>query len=100
MQIAAKEIVLVFSGKVVHRTQLLEENALSASDLQMSLQVERDLLQIPAWKKSGDKSETTDYVNHSCDPSCGMLDSVTVSALRDIDIGDEITIDCKSPESQ
>eukprot|EP00474_Spongospora_subterranea_P007467 CRZ07925.1 hypothetical protein [Spongospora subterranea] len=93
MEFRAGDKVLVFSGKVVHRTQLLEEGALSARDLQMSLQVDSDLVQIPAWKESGDFSETTDYINHSCDPSCGMLDSVTVVALRDIELGEEITID-------
>ncbi|XXQ34806.1 SET domain-containing protein [Plasmodiophora brassicae] len=93
MAFRAGEKILVFSGKVVHRDQLLEPGALSARDWEMSLQVHQDLWQIPAWKESGDKCETTDYVNHSCDPSCGMLDSVTVVAIRDIQEGEEITID-------
>lgn len=33
------------------------------------------------------------YVNHSCDPSTGFLDSTTLVALRDLQKGDEITFD-------
>ncbi|RHY64743.1 hypothetical protein DYB38_006010 [Aphanomyces astaci] len=87
------EIVLMFSGKIVHKDTLLERGAMTPRDFEMSLQVQRDLWQIPAWKETGDKIETSDYINHSCDPSCGMLDSVTVVAIRDLHPGEEITID-------
>ncbi|KAH9101265.1 hypothetical protein LEN26_015779 [Aphanomyces euteiches] len=87
------DIVLMFSGKIIHKDHLLERNAMTPRDFEMSLQVHRDLWQIPAWKETGDKCETSDYINHSCDPSCGMLDSVTVVAIRDLYPGEEITID-------
>ncbi|OQR97584.1 3-deoxy-D-manno-octulosonic acid transferase [Achlya hypogyna] len=92
-KIQAGETVLVFSGKVVHKDQFLESGAMTARDFEMSLQVHKDLWQIPAWKETGDKIETSDYINHSCDPTCGMHDSVTVKAIRDIYPGEEITID-------
>ncbi|EQC39346.1 hypothetical protein SDRG_03550 [Saprolegnia diclina VS20] len=92
-KIQAGEIVLVFSGKVIHKDQFLESGAMTARDFEMSLQVHKDLWQIPAWKETGDKIETSDYINHSCDPTCGMQDSVTVIAIRDVYPGDEITID-------
>ncbi|ETV83200.1 hypothetical protein H257_03987 [Aphanomyces astaci] len=91
--IKAGEIVVVFSGKIVHRNEVSEPGAISKRDLEMSLQVAPDLWQIPSWKESGEKYDTSDFINHSCDPSCGMWDSVTVVAIRDIHPGDEITID-------
>ncbi|KAG9402295.1 hypothetical protein AC1031_006922 [Aphanomyces cochlioides] len=91
--IKANEIVVVFSGKVIHRDQLAEEGAFSKRDFEMSLQVAPHLWQIPSWKESGEQYDTSDFINHSCDPSCGMRDSVTVIAIRDIHPGDEITID-------
>lgn len=45
MAFRAGEKILVFSGKVVHRDQLLEPGALSARDWEMSLQVHQDLWQ-------------------------------------------------------
>lgn len=33
------------------------------------------------------------YVNHSCDPSCGLKTSVTLKAIRRIQRGEEITFD-------
>ncbi|KAF0700089.1 Aste57867_9368 [Aphanomyces stellatus] len=91
--IRAGDIVVVFSGKIVHRDQMSEPGAISKRDFEMSLQVAPHLWQIPSWKESGEKCDTSDYINHSCDPSCGMKDSVTVVAIRDIHPGDEITID-------
>ncbi|RHZ24946.1 hypothetical protein DYB31_003118 [Aphanomyces astaci] len=44
------EIVLMFSGKIVHKDTLLERGAMTPRDFEMSLQVQRDLWQIPAWK--------------------------------------------------
>jgi len=33
------------------------------------------------------------FINHSCEPNCGIRGEVTFVAMRDIDIGDELTID-------
>ncbi|RHY23634.1 hypothetical protein DYB32_009110 [Aphanomyces invadans] len=44
------DIVLMFSGKIVHKDTLLESGAMTPRDFEMSLQVQRDLWQIPAWK--------------------------------------------------
>jgi SET domain-containing protein len=33
------------------------------------------------------------YVNHSCDPNCGIKDKVKLVAMRDIKRGEEITFD-------
>jgi len=44
------QIVVVFSGKIVHRDQMLEPGAISKRDFEMSLQVSPNLWQIPSWK--------------------------------------------------
>lgn len=33
------------------------------------------------------------YVNHSCDPNCGLRGEITGVAMRDIEVGEEITMD-------
>jgi SET domain-containing protein len=35
----------------------------------------------------------SDYINHSCDPNIGMLDSLTVVAIKDVPNGSELLID-------
>ena len=37
--------------------------------------------------------EPVDYMNHSCEPNCGVRGSVVVVARRDIDVGEELTFD-------
>ncbi len=42
---------------------------------------------------SSSKKEITDFINHSCDPNSGLLDAITIIAIKDIEKGSEITID-------
>lgn len=35
----------------------------------------------------------TRFTNHSCNPNCGLKDAVTLVAIRDIETGEELTID-------
>jgi uncharacterized protein len=49
--------------------------------------VATNLWQIPIQK------ESSDYVNHSCDPNAGLIDSTTLVAMRDIEPDEEITFD-------
>jgi hypothetical protein len=46
-----------------------------------------------------DDFEDADYINHSCTPNCGIKNKLQVVAMRDIDIGEEITIDYAMMES-
>lgn len=39
------------------------------------------------------------YVNHSCEPNAGIKGSVRLYALKNINIGDEITIDYSTTET-
>ena len=40
------------------------------------------------------------YVNHSCDPNCGIRNSTTLVAMRPIHPGEEITFDYAMTEQQ
>ena len=33
------------------------------------------------------------YVNHSCDPNCGIKDKMSLVAMKSINVGEEITFD-------
>jgi len=46
----------------------------------------------------GDR-EDADVVNHSCNPNCGVVDSLKFVAMRDIRAGEEITVDYAMTES-
>jgi hypothetical protein len=37
--------------------------------------------------------DMSDYINHSCDPNLGMIDAITLFAVRDIAAGEELVID-------
>ncbi|CAI5479959.1 unnamed protein product [Closterium sp. Yama58-4] len=85
------DTVLVFAGRVVGLDYLLASDERTR---QLSLQVNDGLWQVPHTRP-----ETPDFINHSCDPNCGMEDSVTVVALRDIAPGEEVSIDYGSINS-
>ncbi len=43
--------------------------------------------------------EEADFINHSCDPNCGIKGSLKIVATRDIEPGEEITFDYAMSES-
>jgi hypothetical protein len=88
--LARKTPVVVFAGKVVSGSQVVE---LSPRDQQMSLQVSKDLWQIPCSQNGVIMFESGDFINHSCNPNCGMFDSTTVVTMRDVAPGESLTID-------
>ena len=48
--------------------------------------------------KEGDFEEA-DFINHSCNPNCGIKDKLRIVAMRDIRTGEEVTIDYAMMES-
>ncbi|KAG2428895.1 hypothetical protein HYH02_014217 [Chlamydomonas schloesseri] len=86
--LARGEVLLYFGGKVVGRGEVLKVQRRTPT--MHFIQVAPALWMVPI---PGAGSESPDYINHSCDPCCGMLDSVTVVAMRDIAEGEELTID-------
>lgn len=54
------------------------------------LQVDDDLYFVAT---TDDELEDADYLNHSCDPNCGVKGSLQFVAMREITAGEEITFD-------
>lgn len=48
---------------------------------------------------SEDELEDTDFINHSCNPNCGIKGKIRIVAMRDIELGEEITFDYAMSES-
>ena len=81
--IRAGEVVLIWGGTAWTRAQLAAGEVPPCS---FSF-VEDDIL------LAGPEDGLDYFVNHSCDPSVWMADSITVVARRDIESGGEITGD-------
>ena len=43
--------------------------------------------------------EDADYLNHSCEPNCGIKDKLKIVAMRNIHLGEELTVDYAMMES-
>ncbi len=83
--IAAGEVVAAFGGRCLTR---LEFDLLPVGQQVRSIQIEETLfLAAPV------EPEPADFINHSCDPNCGMRGSTIVVALRDVEVGDVISYD-------
>lgn len=79
-QIARGQRILEFQGRVLKTNELTDD--------MLAMQVGPD-----DWLCS-DGTLLDDCVNHSCDPNAGFLDgSPVLFALRDIEVGEEITWD-------
>jgi hypothetical protein len=74
-----------FGGHVVDRETL---ETFPTDRQNRSIQIDDDLFMLSAVAP-----EPGDMVNHSCDPNCGILGSVLVVAMRDIEPGEELTFD-------
>jgi hypothetical protein len=83
--IRAGETVAAFGGRCITRDEL---DLLSAGQQRRSVQIDDELFLAGA-----PEPEPADFVNHSCEPNCGMKGSVLVVALRDIEAGEELTYD-------
>jgi len=82
------EVVLVFAGKLVTKQELEQY---PAHVLHLTLQVHYNLFQAP--DLTVDSLQISDYINHSCDGNCAMLDATTMIAFRDIEVNEELTFD-------
>lgn len=60
------------------------------------IQIDDDLF-FGATKNS--ELEPCDYINHSCDPNCGIKGALKIVAMRNIKAGEEITFDYAMSES-
>ena len=83
--IAAGETVVGFGGSVT-TIDILE--TLSADQQHRSIQVADELYLTPSSNR-----EAGDMINHSCEPNLGLLGSIVLVAMRDIEVGEELTFD-------
>ncbi len=72
------EPIIVFGGPVLHRSQV------NFSDYH---------LQIGEALYLGSSGDADDFINHSCAPNAGFCDGLTLVAVRDIAIDEEVTWD-------
>lgn len=81
------EKVIVFGGYVMTSNQF---ESLPVELKHYPFQIDNDLF-FGLSKIS--EVEKADYLNHSCNPTCGFGGEIVIVAMRDLDVGDEITID-------
>jgi SET domain-containing protein len=83
--IAAGTTVCGFGGNVVER----EEFDLLSDDLRThSIQIDDDLflVSVPPYALA-------DYINHACEPNCGMIGTALVVTMREVAAGEELCFD-------
>ena len=90
-KISKGEIVASFGGNVINQSELTNY---SADRVSRSLQLNSD-----TYLLSGYVPEAGDMINHSCEPNCGIAGTSSVQALRDIEIGEELTFDYAMSDS-
>ena len=77
-------LLIVFGGDIISRKDV---DQLIPSLRPLVIQVDEDCFLVST------KPGPADWVNHSCDPNSGMQGQITLVALRDIAVGEEITFD-------
>ena len=83
-KIQKNEGLVVFGGAVITEQKVL---TLNQERIKAVLQIREDL-----WLHC-DTCDDADYVRHSCNPNAGFKNLITLIAMRNIDAGEEITID-------
>ena len=83
--VPADTTVAAFGGNVVDRHEL---DRLDEAVRVHALQIDEELY------LAGDPPfDDADYVNHSCDPNCGIIGSVLLVTMRDVAAGEELCFD-------
>ncbi|HET6521776.1 MAG TPA: SET domain-containing protein-lysine N-methyltransferase [Geminicoccaceae bacterium] len=84
--VAAGEVLAVWGGRVASEDVLA---AMSEPERWYTLQVEEGLFLVPA----GPVVDDAELINHSCAPNAGLSGQITLVALRDIGVGEEVCYD-------
>jgi hypothetical protein len=80
------QVIVKFEGKIIDKDKI-PKNMHGSSD--RYVQISKD-------KFMGPSKNTDDFINHSCEPNCGLLFrdyGIILVAIKNIKIGDEITWD-------
>lgn len=89
--IHAGELLVVWGGDIVTGSEL----ETYPNDIVIhGIQIEDDLYQVP-----GGEPQPADYVNHSCNPNTGLGSPISLIAMRDIAVGEEICFDYAMSDS-
>ncbi len=83
--IPAGTTVAAFGGAVTTRDVF---DTLPDDRRSRSIQIDEDLFLV-----TSETPEPGDMVNHSCEPSCGLMGTNLVVAMRDLEPGDEVSFD-------
>jgi hypothetical protein len=83
--ILAGEVIAAFGGRCVSRHEL---DLLPVSQQVRSIQIEDQLFLAGA-----PEPEPADFINHSCEPNCGMHGNAVLVAMRDIAPGEALVYD-------
>jgi SET domain-containing protein len=81
------ERVIVFGGYVMTTKQF---DSLPERMQDFPFQIDDDLY---FGLSKPNEIEEADFLNHSCNPTCGFRGDITIVAMRDIKKGEEITMD-------
>ena len=89
--ITVNELIAMWGGQVV----TTEDLAFFPIERQThGIQIHEDLYLIPVTH-----GEPGDYFNHSCDPNCGLDTPISLVAMRDIQVGEEVCFDYAMSDS-
>lgn len=83
--ISQGELVSLWGGTIVHKNQL---DPSMTRFTQRVLQIDEELYILTAEEK-----EPNDCFNHSCEPNLGFTGQIGLVAMRDIQVGEELTFD-------
>lgn len=87
------ETVAVLGGVIVPRSDIQTYWSIMGP---VGIQIDDDFFIVPTTRK---ELAETGVFNHSCEPNCGLANSVTLVAMRDIRKGEELTFDYAFSES-
>jgi hypothetical protein len=85
------EILIVQSGRCIHISEIDTEK--KAPEWYVGFQIELSVYYYPHTSEDKPLLEGIFCINHSCDPNAGFKGQITLVAMRDIEIGEEITYD-------
>lgn len=89
--VEAGELLMVWGGHICSRVELEQ---LPDPFKIRSVQVDEDHYLV-----SPSTNDPADFINHSCDPNAGISGQISVVAIRDIDLGDEVCFDYAMTDS-
>lgn len=82
------EIVAIKGGHIVTRDQLKKFRKIIGDSY---IQIDDDFFLAPLSKKEHDRVMM--FINHSCEPNVGVKGQITYVAMRNIERGEELTLD-------